>query len=274
MNVERIASFSAGDEGGNPAGVWIGDRLPEAAEMQRLAAEIGYSETAFACPQGDGWRVRYFAPAAEVPFCGHATIALGAVLARRFGAGAFRLVLNDAEISVEGRVVEGRVEATLVSPPTRSRPLEPEVLAEVLALFGLAPGDLDLAIPPARIHAGSDHALLALTRRDRLAAMAYDFDTGLRLMRREGWITILLVHAAGDGSFDARNAFAAGGVFEDPATGAAAAALAGHLRDLGRPDGTIEIRQGDDMGQPCRLQATFAAPAGAPVRVSGTARSL
>ena len=50
--------------------------------------------------QGDGWRVRYFAPEIEVPFCGHATIALGAVLGERFGEGRYKLYLNDSEISV------------------------------------------------------------------------------------------------------------------------------------------------------------------------------
>ena len=55
--------------------------------MQRIAAEVGYSETAFLAPDGTGrpgrWRVRYFSPLAEVPFCGHATIASGVALAGR-----------------------------------------------------------------------------------------------------------------------------------------------------------------------------------------------
>ncbi|MFS2018356.1 PhzF family phenazine biosynthesis protein, partial [Massilia sp. CT11-108] len=72
-HILRIAAFSDGDAGGNPAGVWIGESLPPADEMQRLAHAVGYSETAFAEPQGKGWRVRYFSPASEVPFCGHAT---------------------------------------------------------------------------------------------------------------------------------------------------------------------------------------------------------
>ena len=83
MALQKIAAFSDGAQGGNPAGVWISDILPAPAEMQRIAAELGFSETAFAAPEGDGrWRVRYYAPEAEVPFCGHATIALGAALAR------------------------------------------------------------------------------------------------------------------------------------------------------------------------------------------------
>ena len=77
MEIRRIAAFSDGDSGGNPAGVSIADALPDASAMQRIAAEVGFSETVFAAPINDGWRVRYFSPESEVPFCGHATIALG-----------------------------------------------------------------------------------------------------------------------------------------------------------------------------------------------------
>ena len=103
MNVLKIAAFSDGDIGGNPAGVLISDKLPNDAEMQQIASEVGFSETAFASPAGTGWRVRYFSPESEVPFCGHATIALGAALALRNGDGVFSLTLNQAEITVEGR---------------------------------------------------------------------------------------------------------------------------------------------------------------------------
>ncbi len=114
----RIAAFSDGLQGGNPAGVWIGASLPGAHEMQHIAAEVGFSETAFAAPMSTRlpqgvqaveptaelreWRVRYFSPEAEVPFCGHATIALGVALARRFGEGEYGLHLNQAVIKVSG----------------------------------------------------------------------------------------------------------------------------------------------------------------------------
>src|SRR4051812_19237870 len=73
MDVQRIAAFSQGTSGGNPAGVVLCDVLPGAERMLAIAAEVGYSETVFAAPSGEGWRVRYFAPEIEVPFCGHAT---------------------------------------------------------------------------------------------------------------------------------------------------------------------------------------------------------
>ncbi|RWM41202.1 PhzF family phenazine biosynthesis protein [Mesorhizobium sp.] len=275
MDILRIAAFSDGNTGGNPAGVVIGDILPDAAEMQRVAAEVGFSETAFAAPEGDGWRVRYFSPESEVPFCGHATIALGAGLVRRFGDGIFALALNQAGITVEGFRDGSNIVAALQSPPTRSKPAPPGLVSEMLALFGYAASDLDPAIPPALIHGGSDHFVLALRSREALAAMTYDFKHGQVLMRREGLVTILLACAETPRLFHTRNPFASGGVYEDPATGAATAAFAGYLRDLDWPHGgSIDIVQGEDMGIRSRLHADIPPTPGSSIRVSGTARLM
>lgn len=276
MNVLKIAAFSDGDAGGNPAGVVLADAFPGNAEMQRIAAEVGFSETVFAVPADRGWRVRYFSPEAEVPFCGHATIALGAALALSRGDGAFALSLNAADVTVEGRRSEGNaVWAALQSPPTRSMPATPQLISDVLALFGYAVDDLDLALPPARIHAGADHLVLALKTRAGLASMAYDLEAGRALMKREGLVTILLLHAQTKQLFHARNAFAYGGVYEDPATGAATAALAGYLRDIGWPHGgVIDVVQGEDMGMRSCLRAEIPARPGSSIRVSGAARLM
>jgi PhzF family phenazine biosynthesis protein len=275
VEVQRIAAFAAHGRGGNPAGVVIADRHPDEAEMRRIAAEVGYSETAFAMPAGDAWRVRYFSPQSEVPFCGHATIALGAALAERYGDGRFALLLNEADITVEAWREGEVLQAALQSPPTRSEPLPPDLRAELLALFGYREQDLDSRIPPARIHGGADHMVLALGARAALAAMRYDLDSGRRFMHREGLITILLAWAEDPRRFHTRNPFASGGVYEDPATGAATAAFGGYLRDLGWPHGgEIEILQGEDMGVPSRLSATIPPQAGSSVRVAGGTRPI
>ncbi|SFN65196.1 phenazine biosynthesis protein PhzF family [Mesorhizobium sp. NFR06] len=275
MDVLRIAAFSDGHTGGNPAGVVIGDVLPDAADMQRVAAEVGFSETAFAAPEDESWRVRYFSPESEVPFCGHATIALGAALVRKFGDGIFKLTLNQANITVEGFRDGTNVAAALQSPPTRSRQASSELVGKALALFGYEPGDLDPAIPPAFIHGGADHLVLALKSREALAAMTYDLRKGQSFMRREGLVTMLLAYAETPRLFHTRNPFASGGVYEDPATGAATAAFAGYLRDLGWPHGgAIDIVQGEDMGMRSRLQADIPPTPGSSIRVSGAARLM
>ena len=268
MPLLKIAAFSDG-----ALGVWIGEALPPSAEMQRIAADVGFSETAFAASQGSGWSVRYFSPESEVPFCGHATIALGAALAQREGDGVFSLSLAHAQITVEGRRDGDLVQAALQSPPTRSGPLPGGLLDRLLTLFGLAPADLDPRIPPALIHGGASHAVLALRSRAALAAMHYALDAGRTLMLEAGLVTIVLVVAESGQLLHTRNAFASGGVLEDPATGAATAALAGYLRDLGWPHGgAIVVVQGEDLGMRSRLRAEIGPVPGSSIRVSGTAR--
>jgi hypothetical protein len=82
--------------GGNPAGVVLDASQLTERDMQRVAAEVGYSETAFVTGpiQGEGAAVipvRYFAPEGEVDFCGHATIATAAAIGQLAGAGIFTL---------------------------------------------------------------------------------------------------------------------------------------------------------------------------------------
>jgi PhzF family phenazine biosynthesis protein len=249
--------------------------LPNDADMQAVAADVGYSETAFAALSDGAWRVRYFAPEVEVDFCGHATIALGAALALKNGNGTFPLRLNHARITVEGRRTGERLSATLQSPATRSTAARTELVAEALALFGLSIEGLDPRIPPAIAHAGADHLVLALRDRAMLASMRYDFDAGRTLARRHSICTFSLIHAESPRRFHVRNPFPIGGVYEDPATGAAAAALAGYLRDLGWPHrGAIEMIQGEDMSVPSRLWVDLTDELGASVRVSGSARLI
>lgn len=271
ISVERIAAFASGGCGGNPAGVVIGKTLPPSDAMQTIAAKVGYSETVFAAPAENGWRVRYFSPEAEVPFCGHATIALGAALAERYGDGVYQLTLNTAQISVEGRRTSSGIWAALQSPATSSRTASDELVASALAIFSYTLEDLDSRLKPAIANAGLDHLVIALKDRAALKAMRYDLETGRDFMRRERIGTVSFLYAETHQLFHARNPFAIGGVYEDPATGAAAAALGGLLRDERWPHGgKIKILQGVDMGRPCELIAEITQEAGASIRVSGT----
>ncbi len=170
---------------------------------------------------------------------------------------------------------EGHWQAALQSPPTHSKPAPAELVAAALDLFGYTPADLDPRIPPALIHGGADHLVLALNSRAALAAMEYELEQGRTLMRREGLVTILLAHAAREQLFHTRNPFAYGGVYEDPATGAATAAFAGYLRDIHWPHGgIIDLFQGEDMGMASHLHAEIPAEPGSSIRVFGRARLM
>ncbi len=275
MEILKIAAFSDKDKGGNPAGVVIGDTLPTTEAMQNIAAKVGFSETAFAAPVGNKWRVRYFSPESEVPFCGHATIALGAALAMKYGDNEFELTLNNSNITVSGQKDGNLFKAALQSPPTNSQPANTEMLKEALELLGYTYDDLDMRIPPAHAHGGADHLILALKQRATLSAMDYNLNEGRVFMNKHSLVTIALVFAQTDNLFHVRNAFASGGVLEDPATGAAAAAFAGYLRDINwAHTNDINIIQGEDMSIRSLLRAEFSDEAGSSVRISGTARIM
>lgn len=282
----RLAAFTTDPNGGNPAGVWIGEALPTDADMQRIAADVGYSETAFLAPDGSNaagrFRVRYFSPLAEVPFCGHATIASGVALADRGLAarpeadgrpGEIVLETNGGPvpISVEPDA-DGTIRATLTSVATWVREPEPGLLASALDLLGWRLDELDPELPPAVGFAGARHLILAARDLDRLARLEYPFEALKTLMLEAELTTIQLVWREGPDRFRARDPFPVGGVVEDPATGAAAAAFGAYPRARGEiiPPGTVEIVQGVEMGRPGRLIVTIV-PGEAGVRVSGNA---
>jgi PhzF family phenazine biosynthesis protein len=271
--VLRLAAFTDDPSGGNPAGVVLAATLPDDAEMQRIAAEVGYSETAFLAPLGErAHRVRYFSPAAEVPFCGHATIAAGVALGRRDGAGHFEFETNVGVVPVEVTAdAAGRVTAALTSVAPAQRDVSPDVLADFLAHFGWTGDDLDPTIPPIDAYAGAWHLVLPLRSRDTLARMRYPFDPVRDLMLERDLTTIQIIWREDATTFHVRDPFPVGGVVEDPATGAAAAALGGYLRDAGLVAAPTDLvlHQGDDLGRPSRLEVHVPIDGG--IRVSGTA---
>ncbi|MEU8121829.1 PhzF family phenazine biosynthesis isomerase [Spirillospora sp. NPDC049024] len=271
----RYTAFDVDGEGGNPAGVVLDARGLDEASMQEIAAEIGFSETAFLVDEGgapERFRIRYFSPLAEVAFCGHATIATAVALAERRGTGSLRLDTMAGEVGVETREAGGRVLATLTSVPPTVRDVAEADLAAALDALGWEAAQLDPALPPRIANAGNDHLVLAAATRARLADLDYDMDALGELMARRDWTTVHLVWREGETVFHARDPFPPGGVVEDPATGAAAAAFGGYLRSLGlvAPPAQITIRQGEDMGRPSRLLVDV--PSGdTGISVSGTA---
>jgi PhzF family phenazine biosynthesis protein len=256
--VLRYSAFTTTPDGGNPAGIVLDATGLDADTMQAIAKEVGYSETAFLTPAGDDGRtfdIRYFAPSIEVPFCGHATIATAVVLGERLGEGRFLLHAKSGDVPVDVERNEDGVRATLTSVEPDLKDLDAADLSSLLQTLRWLPQDLDPAFPPKVAFAGIWHPVLAASTRARLADLDYDFDALRSLMTQRGWTTIQLVWRETPTIFHVRDPFAAGGVVEDPATGAAAAALGHYLRETGliEPPVTLTLHQGVDMGRPSLL---------------------
>lgn len=277
MEILRYSAFTTDPAGGNPAGVVLDARGADDAAMLAAAAEVGYSETAFAIPLESAGerhlRLRFFSPLAEVSFCGHATIATAVAYAERHGAGdlTFETMAGTVEVATAADAA-GAITATLVSVPPRQEPLTDDVLAALLAALRWTCDDLDPALPPRVAYAGAWHPVIAAADRSRLARLDYAMDELGPLMAEHGWTTVDLVWRESAAVFHARNPFPPGGVYEDAATGAAAAAFGGYLRGLGLVEtpATVTVHQGFDMGRPSTLTVGIPAGTGG-ISVTGTA---
>ncbi|MEW1683140.1 PhzF family phenazine biosynthesis isomerase [Streptomyces sp. NPDC093594] len=277
--VLRYTAFSSDPAGGNPAGVVLDASALEDGDMLAVAAELGYSESAFltAPPEGLGgeagraYTIRFFSPRAEVPFCGHATVAAALALAERLGPGPLVFATPAGTVPVDVTREGDTLRATLTSVEPHLEDVTDADLAEALAALDWPATDLDPAFPPRIAFAGARHLVLAAATRARLADLAYDFERLEALMHRLDLTTVQLVWRESPALFHVRDPFPVGGVVEDPATGAAAAAFGGYARELGLvpEDAVLTLRQGEDLGRPGELTVTLRA--GDPrVRVSGT----
>ena len=271
----RLSAFTTTPAGGNPAGVWIGAELPSAEQMQRIAREVGYSETAFLAPtHGRRREVRYYSPEAEVPFCGHATIASGVRLGELCGEGEYVFATKVGDVPVVAGRENAHFAATLTSVEPKHVAVAPDLLQNALAALRWQASELDPDLPPAVAFAGAWHLVIAAGSAERLARLDYDFETLKALMLAADLTTVHLVWRESDAVFHARDPFPVGGVVEDPATGAAAAAFGGYLRDAQLVDApaSLLIRQGEAMGRPSRLHVRIPRTGG--IAVTGNAVAL
>jgi PhzF family phenazine biosynthesis protein len=276
--VLRYRAFTVNGRGGNFAGVVLDARGLDGTDMQAIAADVGYSETAFLVARPDEpnvYDVRYFSPQREVPFGGHATIASAVALAELSPAAELILHTPAGFISVTTLYNDsGDIVAELTSVAPRVSEPQPDLVAAVLHALRWAPEDLDSDYPVRLANAGSQHLVLVTKTRQRLADLNYDLDALAKLMRDHGLVTVHLVWSESKKRYHARDLFAGSGVVEDPATGASAAAFGGYLRELGliRENASFTI-QGVDLGRPCEIHVSVIG--GEPgVRVSGTSHRI
>ena len=195
---------------GNPAAVMPFESFPDDALMQSIAAENNLAETAFLVRDGADYRLRWFTPAAEVPLCGHATLATAAVVMERLEPARTRVVFHTASGAL---VVERRGARYAMDFPARpSQAISaPKGLAEAL---GAAPSEvLD----------SSRNYIAVYDDADAVRALAPDMAAIARLDRAG-----VVVTAPGDGGFDLVSRYFAPalGVPEDPVTGSAHCSLA------------------------------------------------
>jgi trans-2,3-dihydro-3-hydroxyanthranilate isomerase len=260
---------------GNAAGVLLDAQDLDASTLQRIAAEMKHAETAFPLPPREpssAFHLRWFTPAMEVTFCGHATFATLAVLAgeaeriRVPDQGVHRIAFTckagrlHAELSRDG---QRRLRIQIETP---SASFVPErIPGELLAALGLPAEVLEPAVPPCRTapgvasSVGTSNLFLCLRDREALARARPDFPRVAAICREKAvGGAILYARAPAAGVDAAMRCFFPGdaGVEEDPVTGSAAGQL-GILLHETRPAALprrFTFTQGDELGRPGRVE--------------------
>lgn len=256
--------------GGNPLAVVTDARGLDSGRMLAITREFGYSETVFVLPPDDPShvaRLRIFTPGGELPFAGHPTIGTAIVLAetgalRSVDSGEATIVLEEGigPVSVELSQREGRVFAELTAAVAPER-LECTASREVIARsLSLSLDDLAPDGEPSVFSCGVAFTFVEVRDRVALGRIRLDrevFTAGIG--PTAGPHLFVFARDPEDPSHDIRARMFAPklGVDEDPATGAACAALNGYLGE-GLPDGEHRwiVEQGYEMGRPSQVHVT------------------
>ncbi len=203
----QVDAFTDQAFGGNPAAVCILAEPAEAGWMQKVAAEMNLSETAFLHRDGDGYGLRWFTPTVEVDLCGHATLASAHVL---WQAGYLKPGQPARFFTRSGQLTAARNgdEIELDFPALSASPSTPP------------PGLLEgLSVQPRYVGKGRFDYLLELETADEVRRLQPDFRK-LAATRTRG----IIVTARSDGApydFVSRFFAPATGIDEDPVTGSA-----------------------------------------------------
>ncbi len=172
----RYTAFAAAPGGGNPAGVVLDAGAMTDAEMLAVAQRVAYPETAFVVGRTPaGVHLRYFSPAAEVPFCGHATVATAVALAEREGVGSSVVTTASGDVPLVTTLDEdGAVQVAMTSVEPAVRPLAPELRAQLFALLGFVDADVADGFPVLESSAGNRHPVVVLADEDLFHQFRFD----------------------------------------------------------------------------------------------------
>jgi trans-2,3-dihydro-3-hydroxyanthranilate isomerase len=254
---------------GNPLAVVLDGEGLSAARMQAIAREFNLSETTFVAPPSNprhSAAVRIFTPDHEMPFAGHPTVGTAVALAERSQAGGQIVVLEETigPVRCVVSIADGAYRAEFDLPKLPEKlplAIEQDLIGAALGL-----GPLDIGFENHRVglwSAGVRYVTVPVAGLDAIGRVRLD---------KAGWLDIVPPDEHGnpvcpyiycretldrDCAFHARMIVPGQSVWEDPATGSAAAAFAGAVAYHDRPvDGPLEFRieQGIEMGRPSQIR--------------------
>ncbi|MGG6310808.1 PhzF family phenazine biosynthesis protein [Paenibacillus macerans] len=262
MNVEvyTLNAFAKGERGGNPAGVVLEDNLSlDGAEMQLIAKELGFSETAFMEKSllAD-YKIRYFTPASEVDLCGHATIAafglmhsLGLAKEGTSYTIETKAGILDVDISSEGLVYLSQALPQF---------LEMISCEEIAPSLGMDAEDLETGLPIQIVSTGLRDILIPIRSRKLLNEVQPNFDAITAISEKYDVVGyhLFTMDTPDDAAAECRNFAPLYDIPEESATGTSNGALLSYLYQHGqrsfREVEHVMFRQGYSMDCPSEIK--------------------
>lgn len=243
---------------GNPLAIAIDPPALTTSQMQQVAGELNLSETVFLTPRPDGsWSARIFTPTVELPFAGHPTVGAALALADAGRVDGGTVVLHEAVGPVTVDIAAGVATLTTPSAPA---PVESADPGDVVAAIGLELADLHPELGPRAWSAGVPFTVVAVRDVDTLGRAAVDlarWGEVVALSDAPDLYVVTPLDGVRGERWRARMFGPAVGLVEDPATGAAAAALCGYLAGHAgeaRLDDGWTVEQGVEMGRPSAIR--------------------
>lgn len=250
VKVYKLTSFPNGKNGGNKAGVVINADSLTNFDMQQVAKEVGYSETAFVSESEKAtFRVQFFTPTKEVDLCGHATIATFNLLRdlKIIKKGHHSMETNVGVLNIE--VSRKDVFMEQKKPQFKSGIEQ----YEILDCF-YEERFLDNTLPPMIVSTGLEEIFIAVEDVTTLHKLHPKMKNIEHLCNKYNVIGIHLF--ALDSKVDAygRNFAPIVGIDEESATGTSNGALACYLNKYVSPQKTeYVLRQGYSMNMPSEI---------------------
>jgi len=255
---------------GNPLAVVLGEQFPSEENMQKIAAEMNFSETTFVSPtpgEDGAYRVRIYTPSKELAFAGHPILGTAQVLREHVISGKctqVRLNLMQSQVSVTFETADdGKQVVWFLAPKMMLGEIsDVEPMANAL---GIATTDVETKAPIQTVSAGTSAMIVPLRSLDALQRCMLNLENYSSMLAK-GFPPLIYLfteqthHAEND--LCVRFFFEAHGVREDPATGNGAAFLGEYLLEhqyFSSSDVSLRIEQGYEVRRPSliRLRASI-----------------
>lgn len=249
MKAYKVSAFTRNGEGGNLAGVVIMDDLTLGSEqMQKIAADFNFSETAFVkTNDGINFETRFFTPTKEVDLCGHATIAAFYTLTRH-GHVKQEVVQQHTKAGTLNVLCGGEI----LMEMSEEELLDQVSKEEIAPLLGISPDDITLT--PQIVKVGLADVMVIVKDMDTLKRIKMDKEAMIDFSNKHD-VTGVHVACLDDSGIFTRNFAPAYGIDEESATGTASGAMYVYLRHnkLINPNHLVGFYQGDSLNQPSRI---------------------